>query len=117
LIAGLDVLESGDGLEAVVDGVAAAALPQYLPVLKPRDYMLDAGPDPAMHTVVVVADDRAGVIATGCGDGVDAAVSAVAVDNTTIEQQLCQGWRATMTSLRLAGSNGRRPRRGDGGRR
>jgi hypothetical protein len=39
-------LESlGDDLEAVVDRLfAAAALPQYLPVLEPSDHVFDAGP-------------------------------------------------------------------------
>jgi hypothetical protein len=44
MIAGLEVPEFGDDLEAVVDGVAAAAsLPQYLPVFEPVDDVFDAG--------------------------------------------------------------------------
>jgi hypothetical protein len=39
-------------------------LSQYLPVLEPGDDVLDAGPDPAVHPVVVVADDAAGVVAS-----------------------------------------------------
>jgi hypothetical protein len=66
LIVGLEVPESGDDVEGVVDGVAAAsALPQYLPVLEPGDDVLAAGPDPAVHSVVLIADDPAGVVASG----------------------------------------------------
>ena len=35
---------------------------------------------------MVVAVDPAGVVAARCGDGVDAAVGAIAEDDTTIEQ-------------------------------
>jgi hypothetical protein len=43
---GLEVPESGDGLEAVVDGVAmAAALTQDLPVFEVSDEVLDSGMD------------------------------------------------------------------------
>jgi hypothetical protein len=46
LCAGLEVPESGDDLEAVVDGVAAAsALSEDLPVFEPGDRMFDAGAD------------------------------------------------------------------------
>jgi hypothetical protein len=46
LIAGVEVPESGDVVEAVVGGIAAAAaLPQYLPVLEQGDELLDAGLD------------------------------------------------------------------------
>jgi hypothetical protein len=79
LIAGLEVPESGDDVEAVVDGLAAAAaLSQYLPVFEPGDDVFDAGPDPAVRLVAVVADDPAGLIASRGGDRGDAAVSAVA---------------------------------------
>jgi hypothetical protein len=61
-------------------------LPQYLPVFEPGDDVLDAGPDPAVHAVVVVVDDPADVVAARCGDGRDAAISAVAEDDTIIEQ-------------------------------
>jgi hypothetical protein len=50
LIVDLDVPESGDDVEAVVDGVSAsAALPHYLPVLEPGDDAFDAGPDPTVR--------------------------------------------------------------------
>jgi hypothetical protein len=56
----LEVPESGDDVEAVVDGVAsAAALPQYLPVFEPGDDVFEAGPDPAVHPVMVVVDGPA----------------------------------------------------------
>jgi hypothetical protein len=59
LIEGLEVPEFGDDVEGVVDGVAAApVLPQYLPVFESGNDMLDAGSDPAVLSVVVVADDR-----------------------------------------------------------
>ena len=71
MVVGLEVPESGDDLEAVVDGVAAAAaLSQYLPVFESGDDVFDAGSDPAVCAVVVVADDAAGVVAAGCGDRV-----------------------------------------------
>jgi hypothetical protein len=60
---------------------AAAALAQYLPVVESGDEVYDACPDVAVYPVVVVADDRAGVVASRCGDGVDAAVAAVAEDH------------------------------------
>jgi hypothetical protein len=86
LIAGLEVPESGDDLKAVVDGLAAAAaMPQYLPVLEPGDDVIDAGSSGGAHPVMVVEDDSAGVIAPR-GDRLDAAVSAVAEDDTTIGQ-------------------------------
>ena len=105
LSGGFEVPESGDDLEAVVDGVAAAAaLAKYLPVLEPGDDVLDAGPEPAMRPVVVVADDTAGVVASRGGDRCDAAVCAVAEGDTAIEQGATV-WRATMTSLRLPGQH------------
>jgi len=57
-------------------------LPLYLPVLEPGDDVFDAGPDPAVRPVAVVAargGDRG-------GDRRDAAASAVADDDTTIKQ-------------------------------
>jgi hypothetical protein len=46
LAAGLEVPDSGYDLEAVVDGVAAAAaLTEYLPVFEAGDNVLDAGCD------------------------------------------------------------------------
>jgi hypothetical protein len=59
-----DFPESGDGLVAVIDGVAAAATtsPQYLPGFEPGDDGFDARPDPA-RPVAVVADDPAGMVA------------------------------------------------------
>jgi hypothetical protein len=81
LLAGLEVPESGDDLKAVIDGVAAAAAsPQYLAVLEPGDDVLNAGPDPAVHPVGVVADDPAAVVASRGDDLGDAAVAAVAED-------------------------------------
>jgi hypothetical protein len=77
LFVGLEVPESGGDLGAVVDGLAAAALARYLPV-RSGDDVFDAGCDPAVRPIVVIADDPAGVVASRCGDGVDAAVAAVA---------------------------------------
>jgi hypothetical protein len=63
---GFEVPEAGDDLEAVVDGIATtSALPQYLPVFEAGDEVFDAGPDPAVRPVVVIADDPAGVVASG----------------------------------------------------
>jgi len=77
LFVGLEVSESGDDLEAVVDGVcAAAALPGYLAVFESGDDVFDAGSDSAVLPVVVVADDAAGAVTPWCGDGVDAATQA-----------------------------------------
>jgi hypothetical protein len=74
-------------LEAVVDGVAAAAaLPHYLPVYEPGDGVFDAGDDPAVYLVVVVADDQASGVAAWGRDRGDAAVSVVADNSATIEQ-------------------------------
>ena len=56
------------------------------PVLEPGDDVLGAGFDPAVHPVVVVADDPAAVVASRGGDRGDGAVSAVAMDDTTIEE-------------------------------
>jgi hypothetical protein len=49
---------------------------------------VDAGADAdeAVFAVVVVVDDPAGVVALWTSDGGDGAVSAVAQDDTTIEQ-------------------------------
>jgi hypothetical protein len=58
LSTGLEVPESGNDVEAVVDGLAASsALPQDLPVFEPGDDVFDAGADAAVFGVVVVADD------------------------------------------------------------
>ena len=47
----------------MVEGVAsAAALTQYLPVFEPGDDVFDTGPDVLVCTVVVVADDPAGLV-------------------------------------------------------
>jgi hypothetical protein len=54
----LEVPESGDGVEAVVDGLAASsALPKDLPVFAPGDDVFDAGADTPVFPLVVVADD------------------------------------------------------------
>jgi len=68
LIVGLDVPESCDDLDAVVDGLAAAALTQDSPVLETGDEVLDA----AVCGVVVVLDDPAEVVVLWTGDGGDA---------------------------------------------
>jgi hypothetical protein len=84
---GVEVPEFGDGLEVVVDGLAAAvALVQDLPVFEPGDVVFDVGSDPAVCAVVVIANDPAGGSAWRCGDGGDAAVAAVAEDDSTGEQ-------------------------------
>jgi len=59
-------------------------LAQYLLLLELGDNVFDAGPEAAVCRVVVVADDPADVVARLGGD--DAAVSAVAEDDTTIKQ-------------------------------
>jgi hypothetical protein len=54
----LEVPESGDDVEAVVDGLAASsALPKDLPVFAPGDDVFDAGADTPVFAVVVVVDD------------------------------------------------------------
>jgi hypothetical protein len=74
-------------VEAVVDRpAAAAALTQYLPVFELGDDVFDAGSDPAVSLVVVVADDPTVDSAARTGDRVDATVFAVAEDDTAIEQ-------------------------------
>lgn len=78
MIAGLEVPESGDYLEAVVDGVAAAStLTKYLPVFESGADVFNAGPDVAVLSPMFIADDPAGVVASGCGDGGDATITAV----------------------------------------
>jgi len=73
LIVGLEVPESCDDLEAVVDGLAtAAALTQDVPVFEAGDDVLDAGADAAVFGVMVVVDDPAGVVVLWTGDGGDA---------------------------------------------
>ena len=55
---GLEVPESGDDVEAVVDGLAASsALSQDLPVFERGGDVFDAGADTPVFAVVVVADD------------------------------------------------------------
>ncbi|MDT5126033.1 MAG: hypothetical protein QOH54_1677 [Mycobacterium sp.] len=72
----------------MVDGLAAAAaLTQDVPVFEAGDDVLDGGADAAVFAVVIVVDDPAGVVALWTGAGGDAAVSAVAQDDTTIEQR------------------------------
>jgi hypothetical protein len=88
LIVGLEVPESCDDLGVVVDSLAAAAaLTQDVPVFEAGDDVLDAGADAAVFAVVVVVDDPAAVVALWTGDGGVGAVSAVAQDDTTIEQR------------------------------
>jgi hypothetical protein len=84
----LRVPESGDDLEAVVDGLAAAAaLPQYLPVLESSDDVLDAGPNAAVRPLVVVIDGATSLVAARCDDRSDPAMPAIAKNDTTIEQR------------------------------
>ncbi len=79
-------------MEAVVDGLAsAAALAQDLPVFEPGDDVFDAGADAAVCSVEVVVDDVPGVVARRCGDGVDAAVAAVAEDDAPAGEQVRNG--------------------------
>ena len=63
---GLEVPESGDDVEVVVDGLAAAAaLSEDLPVFEPGEDVLDADPDPTVRSVVLVVDDPACVVTSG----------------------------------------------------
>ena len=79
MIADLDVPDCSDDLKAVVDGVAgSSALTKYLPVFELGDDVFDAGPDAAVFWPMLIAEDPAGAVASGCGDRVDAAVAAVA---------------------------------------
>ncbi len=79
--------ESRDDLEAVVDGLAAVStLSQYLPIFEPGDDVLDAGADTAVLPVVGIVDDPAAVVALWADDDSDAAVSAIAQDDTVIGQ-------------------------------
>jgi hypothetical protein len=88
LVVGFEVPKSGDDLKDVVDGLAApSALPQYLPVFEPGEDVFDAGPDPAVRAVVVVADD-ARLVPCGCGDGGDSAVAAVTEDDMLAGEQM-----------------------------
>ena len=83
----LEVRESGDDVEAVVDGVVPArALAEDLPVFESCGDVLDACSDPAVRPIVVVVDDWAGVVASRGGDRGDAAVSAVTEDDMTTDQ-------------------------------
>jgi hypothetical protein len=64
---GLEVPESGDDVEGVIDGLAAAAaLSEDLPVFEPGEDVLDAGPDSAVRAVVVVVDDAASTARLRC---------------------------------------------------
>jgi hypothetical protein len=77
----LEIPESCDDAEAVIDGLAASsALPQDLPVFDPGDDVFDAGADTPVFPVVVVADDPAVSCSAWTGDRVDATVVAVAQD-------------------------------------
>ena len=77
MIAGLYVPDCSDDLKAV-DGVAASsAVTKYLPVFESA-MTFDAGPDAAVFSPMLIADDPAGAVASGCGDRVDFAVAAVA---------------------------------------
>jgi hypothetical protein len=83
---------------------AAAALPEDLPVLEPGDDVLDAGSDPAVHAVVVIADDPAGVVASR--GVIDVMPRYPPSPKTTRSSRKCVTvWRATMTSLRLPGQH------------
>jgi hypothetical protein len=56
------VPESSNDLEAVVDGVAAAAaLTQYLAVFESGDDMFDAGPDAADNDAYLPLAQRSGL--------------------------------------------------------
>jgi len=60
---GFVVPECGDGVGAVVGGVAAAAaLSWCLPVFESAENVLDVGPDLVVRPVVVVTDDRPGSV-------------------------------------------------------
>jgi hypothetical protein len=84
---GLEVPESGDDSEAVVDGVASsAALAQYLPVFESGDDVFDAGSGASVIAVVIVMDGAAGVVSPRCGDRGDAAVATVSEDVAATEQ-------------------------------
>lgn len=92
----LEVPESRDDLEAVVDGLAAVStLSQYLPIFEPGDDVLDAGADTAVLPVVGIVDDPAAVVALWADDDSDAAVSAIAQDDTVDRAgaQRCGGRR------------------------
>ena len=72
MVVGLHVPESGDDLEAVVDGLAAAsALTEYLPVFESGDDVFDTGPDAAVCPVVVIVVDPAGIVAPALRIGQD----------------------------------------------
>jgi hypothetical protein len=91
-------------LGVVVDGVAAsAALPRYLPVFEPGDDVFDTGSDAAVRPVVVVVDDAAGVVATRCSDGGDAAVAAVAEDLSVAGEQVRDGCAGDDDVVAVAG--------------
>jgi len=105
LIVGLEVPESCDDLEAVVDGLfAAAALTQDLPVFEAGDDVLDTGADAAVFAVVIVVDDPAGVVPLWTGDGGDARYPP-SPRMTRRSRSCATVWRATTTSLRLPGQH------------
>lgn len=101
---GFEVPETDNDLEAVVDGVAAAAaLSKDLPILDPGDDMLDASADASVCPVVIVAHDPAGVVAAGAGDHGDAAVSAVTEDLVLAGEQVCDGCAGNDDIVAVAG--------------
>jgi hypothetical protein len=87
-------------LEAVVDGLAAAAaLTQDVPVVEAGD---DVRADAAVFAVVVVVDDPVGVVALWTGDG-GMSRYPPSPRITRRSSSCATVWRATMTSLRLPG--------------
>ncbi len=91
-------------MKAVVDSLAvAAALPQDLPIREPGDDVFDAGTDAAVFSVVVFADDAPGVVTGGCGDGVDAAITAVTEDDTLTGEQVRDGFTGDHDVVTVAG--------------
>lgn len=79
-------------MEVVVDGVASsAALTEDLPVFEAGEDVFDAGADAPVSAVVLVTDDAAGVVAAGPGDGGDAAISAVAEDDSVAAEYGVRG--------------------------
>jgi len=73
-----------------------------LPVFESGDDVFGAGADATVRPVVVIVEDPAVGCSARAGDGVDATVSTVAEDDTAMNS-CATVWRATMTSLRLAG--------------
>jgi hypothetical protein len=92
LLVGFEVPEFCYDLEAVVHGVAAAsALTEDLPVFESGDDVFDTGPDTAMQSLVVVADDPTGLVWWWCGDRTDAAISTVAENDSGAVEQVGDG--------------------------